>query len=237
MFYGNQLNARVDLKVTWELDSFGPTPVLPSGTLKVSASAPTATISSVDVSDGDGTFFGGPTALNSNGQKTDTYQPFHNGGTLNFVTDRWSLSHAALPPTINYADPFTIDLNPVVGSPQTFMKNTFGYTNDTVNLIKPSLTGGHALSDFNLGKSLKVQDTLPQSSIVTNVDLTGKVCSATMTQKIDSKPIKPTATSATIKLPKSILTEAVTDASFKLSFEGPRGQRSVLVYGTDASCQ
>jgi len=237
LFYGNQLNASVDLKTTWELDSFSATPVLPFGTLKVRASAPTTTITSIDVSDGDSTFFSGPTTLNFDGTKTETYQPFHTGGSLNYVTDRWSLSHAALPPAIDYKDPFSIDLNLSPSGTQSFTKFTFGYTNETVNLIKPSLTGGHALSDFNIGKALKLQWSLPLTYIVDNVGLSGKVCGATMTQIVHSKPIQPTATSASLTLPKAIGTEVVTDASFKLSFDGPRGERSMVVYGSNAACQ
>src|SRR5207245_7804722 len=55
LLYGNQLSAKVDLKTSWELDSFSATPILPFGTFKVRASAPTGTIGSIDVS--DNTFF------------------------------------------------------------------------------------------------------------------------------------------------------------------------------------
>jgi hypothetical protein len=234
LFYGNQLSAGVDLKTTWELDSFSATPVLPFGTLKVSASAPTGTVDSIDIT--DNTFFTNQ-PLTSKGQKTDTYQPFHNGPTLNYVTDAWSFSHAVLPPPIDYSDPFSIQLNLPSSTPPPFIRYTSGYTNETINLIKPSLTGGHALGDFDLGKTLKVQWSLPLTYIVDNIRLSGKVCGPTMTQMIDSKPIKSTATSATIKLPKANGTEAVTDASFKLTFGGPRGERSMVVYGSNAACQ
>ncbi len=152
------------------------------------------------------------------------------------MTDRWSLSNTALPPSIDYANPFSIDLNLLPSGTQSFTKYTFGASIETVNLTKPSLIGGHALSDLKIGKSLKVQWSLPLSYTVDNIRLSGKVCGATMTQMIDSKPIRPTATSATITLPKTVGGESTASASFKLSFEGTRGQNSMVVYGMSA-CQ
>ena len=100
-----------------------------------------------------------------------------------------------------------------------------------MNLLSPSLTSSHTLADLNLGKPFKAQWILPLSYPLTEIRLQGMACGSTQTQEFESKPIKLSATSATITFPKTVNGESTVGASLKLSFQGPRGQRSIALYG------
>jgi hypothetical protein len=158
-------------------------------------------------------------------------KPFHTGPLVPFVLDEWSLSHAALPPAINYNDTISIDLHLIPPSTQSFDSYAFGYTNETAKMLSPSLESSHTLADLNLGKALKVSWALPLSYPLTEIRLKGMACGSTQTQEFESKPIKLNSTSATITFPKTVNGESTIGASLNLSFQGPRGQRSKVLYG------
>jgi hypothetical protein len=235
LFYGNQQlgGARSEIKFESTSDS----PGIPSTLQKLRATlfTPQNTFLSVNLSDALGSYFtDAPMDLST---KTITLQPLHNGPTVPYFKDDFSLSATLLAPFV-YTNELTYDalINPT-GSVE-YDSYVYGYTSEPINWLAPDVNGSHQLSDFKLGRPIVVK-FLPQVTYpVVSVELNGKACNATESIRLDSvqKFLSPKAKSASIVVPKLVMGLPTAGFELRLRSEGAYGQYSSFKYLVGASC-
>jgi hypothetical protein len=120
----------------------------------------------------------------------------------------------------------------------SYDKFALGRTNETVNWLKPFLDGNHQLSSFTLGKPITVNYGLPITYTVTRIELDGTACNSTTSVDLHSlqSVIKPTAKSASIIVPSTVMSQPTVGFDIRLRFEGLYGQSSSLDYGVGNTC-
>jgi hypothetical protein len=236
-FGGDQQLGGTEAGLKWESFSFSSSPPTSSETIKGSFFAPVTTFSSVQLSDNDLSYFNNN--LMNHTTKTIVLKPLHNGPTLNYVKDDFRLSASVVTPFVY--DDFLIFNGILPASPFTVSYNKFaaGRTNETINWQKPFLDGSHQLTDFKLGKPITVYWGLPVTYTVARIDLEGVACNSTPAS-IDlhsvQSVIKPTATSASITVPSTVMDQPTAGFVLKAKFGGLYGQSSSLNYGVGSTC-
>jgi len=236
LFGGNQQLGGTDVGLKWKSLSFSSSPPTSSETIRGSFSAPVTTFSSVQLSDNDGSYFN--SALMTDTIKTITLKPLHNGPTLGYVEDDFRLSAPVVTPFVY--DNFLIFDGTLPGPPFTVSYNRFagGFTHETINWLKPFLDGDHQLGSFKLGKPIAVNYGLPITYTVTRIELDGTACNSTTSMDLHSvqNVIKPTAKSASIIVPATVMGQPTVGFDLRLRFEGLYGQSSSLDYGVGSTC-
>jgi hypothetical protein len=213
--YGDQRIARIGLDWVSATESSGGSPSN-SFYLNATGSAPTGTLSGLTIDDLSGIY---PSVSIPFTQTRDiTIKPLYNepGSTLGY--DFYGL-HAVIVPPVPPSDRFTFDPIPITGSVPSTTLFPPSSTTELFNLIKAP----EQLGDF-LGKKAKFEWKLPLTMLVTGQSISGDECNADQTQQVNSKPVSPGATSATLAFDKALGGHPITGVDFHItqrSFDGP----------------
>lgn len=231
VLYGNQKIGSAVLRNISELDIDG-SGRTPFNYLKSGGSAPQNTIS--------GYFIDDTGSLYNNNQipftmtRPITVKPFHNGSSFPLFFDDFSLQTPITPP-VPSNDRFTIQIEPTSGNTQSITKYPPSSTTEQFNLTSPTSTN---LSDF-LGKTVKFKFSPPQTFVVNSQFARAVECTASQSKVVTGKPspLKPTATSVSFKLDKTLGGDPIGGALFTITqrpvAEGPE---VTLKYKLGISC-
>jgi len=200
-----------------------------SQNLRARLTSPQGTFISVILSD-DFYYTDAPMNLNT---RSISITPTHGQPPITYMQDDYSLRTTLLAP-YNYTDQFSY----VADIAFTYNSFVFGLTTEPVNWLSPDPSGSHLLGDFNLGSPIKVEFKPPQTYLPLRVTLDGTACTASQSIRLNSVKsfISPTATSASIIVPKQVMSVDTTGFELRLQYEGPYGQSSSFKYGVGTAC-
>ncbi len=230
--YGNQRIASFMLRSYEESDYTGPTPTL-SSILSAGGLAPLGTVSDYIINDSLGDYFNNAT-ITPGPTKVIKIKPFHNipPSTLDF--DPFRTSPIPFTSPVPSSDRFSVEIDPVTGTPQTFMTCPPPSTTESLKLLSPT---SFNTGDF-FGKTVKFTYALPSSFLVNSQFAGGIECTADKTNTLSSIPsvISPGATSVKFKTDKLFDGEPVTGAGYMISLRALDGPEIKAKYFVGTTC-
>jgi hypothetical protein len=230
LLYGNQRIGSFRLSAALIAQLNGSSPSI-SSVLNTEGSGPAGTLDGYHISDLQGIFNNTPIPF----QKTRsiTVTPFHNGSSQTLDYDQFKL-HTTYTPPVDYSDRFTVDISPILGSPQSFTAYPPSSTTEPFKLLSPSSTDLH---DF-LGKSVRFKFSLPDTFVVNRQSAIGIECTASDSKILNSIPprLKPSAKSVKFKTDKQLNGDPVIGVEYRFTQSALDGPRTQFVYPVGVSC-
>jgi hypothetical protein len=225
LMYGDRQIASTDVKVEYRTD------YLPSGidgprkSVNVDVRAPKDTIASVKVT-GGGVFDNTDCPKDSH-TEIMTLEPTP-GNEVEYLRDTFfaNTEFVEFPAP---GTPFTVTVTPVTGTPQEYTIYSAGTTTETVSILQP--TGNSLATDATPGESFASQWTLPTTFAIRRFQFAGHASSANFECKVEpAENLEIGDTLGTLTYPTTCGGETVISANFNLSFDGPNGERIMIIY-------
>jgi hypothetical protein len=198
--------------------------------INVDVDAPVGTVTSITVT-GPGGFSDTPLVKDVL-TRTEVLEPTPTT-TLDYVTDTFYANSGAVTlPTPPATYTFTLNLNPT--GTAVYTVTVGGSAGETISYsVSPATHSAAAVK----GQTITISWSLPQTYAVDEIDVSGQMTDGTTNLFIEAdQPVLATATSATITFtpPAGIPNPAsFNPVNFNLSFTGPNGERSQLIYMFD----
>lgn len=230
LLYGNQRIGSFNLRAVVESDYISATPTL-SSILTAGGIAPTGTISDYVISDMH--YFTGTTIPFVKTEQIKV-KPIHDGYSYDLGYDSFNIQQNFTPP-VPSSDRFSVAIDPLGGTPDTFTAYPPSSTTETFKLLSPtSFTG----SDF-FGKTVKFTYSLPLTFLVNSQFASGVECnSMSQTKTLNSIPtvLSPGAISVKFKTDKMLDGQPITGAEYMFNLRALGGPEIKARYFVGATC-
>jgi hypothetical protein len=229
LIYGNREIVSHSIEVEMRIEMSGPpTGTVASKSINVDVRALQNSVTTVEITDSTGTIFNNTPVPKSAQTELVEFYPTPAGPPTQILRDTFFANSG---PLANFPAPgtvFTLTITPATGPAVNYSVVSQGNTTEQTTVTTPT---GHTLADANLGGTLTAAWTMPTTFALSRLDTGCNVLSASFSQFVDANEFITTAsTGATYNLPATLSGEAVTNVTLNVSYDGPSGERIMILY-------
>jgi hypothetical protein len=225
LLYGNQEIAEVGVEVEYRTDYLPGSVDGPRKHVNVDIRAPVGTVQSVSITGGG--IFDATDAPKDARTAITTVKPTPTT-ELDLVREVFFVG--ADP--VDFPAPgteFLVTVTPVSGSPKIYAVVAAGNTTETVSIVQP--LGNSLATDAHPGTEFTGQWTLPTTFPIEKIKFSGHSFTTSFSCDVDTDgPLAQDATLGSFTFPTTCGGEATSTANFNLTFQGPNGERIMIIY-------